>query len=281
MRKIPVAFLCGWLLVGVSLAQSSAQSDASVSQQGAASAGQNSPQAQSNTAASASQQAQTASPLPAGSLIYAELSKSIDAKKAKQGDEVSAKTTQGVLAQGKVLIPKGSKLVGHVTQVQARTKEQTHSELGIAFDHALLKDGTQIPLAVTIQAMGALRANPAMESQSDSSPMGGASPGMPSAAGSNAPARSGGVMGTAGSTVGGVANTAGGVANTAGGVARDTTAGVAAGGHLDASSRGMVGLPNLTLSASSSGSTQGTVIASDKGNVKLDGGTELVLRANQ
>jgi hypothetical protein len=214
-------------------------------------------------------------------LIYAELSKSIDAKKAKQGDEVSAKTTQGVLAQGKVLIPKGSKLVGHLTQVQARTKEQTHSELGIAFDHALLKDGTQIPLAVTIQAMGVLRVNPAMESQSDSSPMGGASPGMPSGAGSNAPARSGGVMGTAGSAVGGVANTAGGVANTAGGVARDTTAGVAAGGHLDASSRGMVGLPNLTLSASSSSSTQGTVIASDKSNVKLDGGTELVLRANQ
>ncbi len=278
MNKIPVALFCGWLLIGVSLAQSSAQSDTSASQQGAAAAGQNNAQAQSNTAVTASQQAQAASPLPAGSLIYAELSKSVDAKKAKQGDEVSAKTTQGVLAQGKILIPKGSKLVGHVTQVQARRKEQSHSEIGIAFDHALLKDGTQIPIAVTIQAMGNLRANPAMESQSDSSPMGGASPGMPSGAGSNAPARSGGVMGTAGSAVGGVANTAGGVAGT---VAGDTTAGVAAGGHLDASSRGVVGLPNLTLSASSGSSTQGSVIASDKGNVKLESGTELVLRANQ
>jgi hypothetical protein len=275
MKHIPIALLCGWLLVGVSLAQSSAQSDTSASQQGTVSAGQNAAQAQSSSSVSASQQAKAASPLPAGSVIYAELSKSVDAKKAKQGDEVSAKTTQAVLAQGKVVIPKGSKLLGHVTQVQVRSKEQAHSELGIAFDHAVLKDGTQIPIAVTIQAIGSVRVNPAFENQNEYPAMGSGS-GMPSAAGSTAPGRPGGVMGTAGSTVGGVANTAGGVAGT---VAGDT-AGIVGGGHLDASSRGVVGLPNLTLSASASSSAQGSVIASDKGNVKLDSGTELVLRAN-
>jgi hypothetical protein len=274
MRRILIAVVVAGCLVALSPAQDSTQAGASASQQGQVAAGQSGAQAQSNSSMSASQPAQ-ATPVPAGSLIYAELSKSIDAKKAKAGDEISAKTTQVVLAHGNVVIPKGAKLVGHVTQAQARTKDQEHSELGITFDHALLKDGTQIPLTVSIQALGNAHPNPNFDSQAESSPM-GAGAGMPAGAGSSAPGRPGGVLGTAGSTVGGVANTAGGAAGTiAGG-----TPEVVAGGHLDPSSRGVIGLSNLSLSTSTGTSAQGSVITSDKRNVKLDSGTEFVLRAN-
>ncbi|HLK34526.1 MAG TPA: hypothetical protein VKT29_15630, partial [Terriglobales bacterium] len=46
---------------------------------------------------------------------------------------------------------------------------------------------------------------------------------------------------------------------------------------LNANSRGAIGMPNVTLSPEAS-PTQGSMISSSRGNVKLDGGTLLVLR---
>src|SRR5581483_1063326 len=92
-----------------------------------------------------------ASPVQSGSIIYAELSKSVDAKKAKSGDEIQAKAIQAVLSQGKVVIPKGSKIIGYVTQATPRTGDQQPSQLGILFDHAVLKDNTQVPLSISVQ----------------------------------------------------------------------------------------------------------------------------------
>jgi hypothetical protein len=80
--------------------------------------------------------------LSSGTTLQAELTKSIDAKKAKQGDEVTARLTQDVKSSGHVVLHKGSKLVGHVTEAQAKSKESSESKLGIAFDKAVLKGGT-------------------------------------------------------------------------------------------------------------------------------------------
>ena len=41
------------------------------------------------------------------------------------------------------MIPRGSKIVGHVTEVKAREKGQAESAVGVVFDHAVLKDGSQ------------------------------------------------------------------------------------------------------------------------------------------
>ena len=46
---------------------------------------------------------------------------------------------------------------------------------------------------------------------------------------------------------------------------------------INANSHGAIGFPNLTLSPQASPS-EGSLISSSKGNVKLDGGTLLVLR---
>ena len=48
------------------------------------------------------------------------LANSLDAKKNKPGDRVEARTTQDVKQDGKVVLKKGTHLVGHVTQAQAR-----------------------------------------------------------------------------------------------------------------------------------------------------------------
>jgi hypothetical protein len=71
----------------------------------------------------------------------------------KVGDEVTAKTTENVKSGGQIAVPRGSKIVGHVTEAKARTKEESESAVGIAFDHAVLKDGHEIPLALEIQAI--------------------------------------------------------------------------------------------------------------------------------
>jgi hypothetical protein len=93
--------------------------------------------------------------LSSGTTLQAELTKSIDAKKAKQGDEVTAKLTQDVKSSGRVVLHKGSKLVGHVTEAQAKTKENSESKLGIAFDKAILKGGEEMAFTGVIQAMAA------------------------------------------------------------------------------------------------------------------------------
>src|SRR5579884_1897705 len=74
-----------------------------------------------------------------GSVIPVQLAKTVDAKKAKTGDEVVATVTQDMKTNnGDVLVPKDTKVIGHVTEAQARSKEQKQSELGIAFDRAVI-----------------------------------------------------------------------------------------------------------------------------------------------
>src|SRR6266567_2858006 len=91
--------------------------------------------------------------LSSGTTLQAELTKSLDAKKAKAGDEVSARVTQDVKSDGKVVVHKGSRLVGHVTEAKARTKEDTESKLGIVFDKAVLKGGQEVAFNGVIQAL--------------------------------------------------------------------------------------------------------------------------------
>ena len=58
-------------------------------------------------------------------MIPVQLTKTIDAKKAKPGDEVVAKVTMDLKTNsGEVVVPKDTKVVGHVTESQARSKDR-------------------------------------------------------------------------------------------------------------------------------------------------------------
>src|ERR1700748_1188606 len=80
-----------------------------------------------------------------GTQLQAELTRSVDAKKAKAGDEVTAKVTQDVKVNGSVVLQKGSKLEGHITEAQAKTKDG-ESKLGVLFNVAVSKSGQEIAL---------------------------------------------------------------------------------------------------------------------------------------
>lgn len=81
--------------------------------------------------------------LPNGLVLDAELTRSIDTGKALKDDRVSAAITRE-LFDGAFRIPKGSKLIGHIVQVQAFTKANSKSTLALAFDKMILKDGQEI-----------------------------------------------------------------------------------------------------------------------------------------
>ncbi len=242
MKATSVVILAGMLVVpGSTLyAQGGAQASSSASGSTSVQADKSGAKASSNTSASTSARAgQSSASLSSGTAMNATLSQPVDAKKNKPGDQVTAKTTEATKSEGKVVIPKGSKLVGHVTECKQRSKEEKESALGIVFDKAMLKNGEEIPLNVTIRAPGAA---------------------------TNTAANAGGVAnGAVNSTV------------NAAGAARGAVGGLNTAGQLTSNSQGVFGLEGLNLNAAASNSTQGSLITSTSRNVHLDSGTQLLL----
>jgi len=225
--------------------------------------------------------------LSSGTTLQAELSKSLDAKKAKPGDQVDAKLTQDVKENGKVVLHKGSKLVGHVTEAQAKSKENVESKLGVVFDKAVLKGGEEVAFNGVIQAVappvqGALSVAGDENSSLGSGMGSGSSMGGGHSGGGIAPI--GSATSAAGSTVnsatGAVGNAAGSVTNSTGAVngAVNRTAGVAANGALTSAAHGVVGMQGVALNTAAAGNAQGSVISSASRNIKLDSGTQMILQ---
>lgn len=78
------------------------------------------PGATSNPAA---QQAPAGNQLAAGTIISVELSKTLDAKKVKANDKIEARTAMDLLSHGQIIIPRNAKVIGHVTEAKAHTKQ--------------------------------------------------------------------------------------------------------------------------------------------------------------
>ena len=257
-----------------------ASGSGSANSNGSASVNGNSVNTNSNAAGS----------LASGTTIPATLTKPIDARKAKAGDEVAAKTTQDVRSDSGVVIPRGSRLVGHVTDAKAKANGDAESTLGIAFDHAVLRDGQQVPLNASIKALAAASNATSAGMGDDNFGSTGSSAMGATAAPAVGGGGRGGLLGGAGNAVGGATSTVGGVANgagntagsvgaNAGGAVRGATNGAA--GQLSSQSQGVVGLNGLSLNSAASSATQGSVITSAGKDVKLDSGTQMLLQVNQ
>ena len=201
-----------------------------------------------------------------GSVIPVELTKTVDAKKAKTGDQVVAKVTMDMKGgTGEVIVPKDTKVVGHVTEAQPRSKDQKESQLAIAFDQAVLKN-EQVTLPMSIQAVIGPETNdssanasgpsaapaPSSTGTTGTSPMAGRSPMGNTQSPTSAPAGNSGAPPQEG----------------------------AKRPPINAQTQGVIGISNLNLSPNSN-AHQGTMMSSDKNNVKLESGTMLLLRVNQ
>src|SRR5687767_1173602 len=117
------------LASALAFAQANVQGSASTQSQSSVSAGRDGASATTGNSGSARPEAGHASAgLSEGTQISATLSKPVDASKNKAGDEVTATATDDIKSNGQVVIPKGSKLIGHVTTAKARGNKSSSSE---------------------------------------------------------------------------------------------------------------------------------------------------------
>lgn len=88
----------------------------------------------------------SANQISPGTLIQVEMSKDVDVKKARAGDRFETRLWGDVRDGNKLILPKKSIIMGHVVDVQPRSKANPESKLSVAFDKALLKGGSELPL---------------------------------------------------------------------------------------------------------------------------------------
>jgi hypothetical protein len=224
----------------------------------------------------------TARSLVRGTTIPAVLTSALDAKKNHAGDAVVARIANAVSSNGAVVLPKNTKLIGHVVEAQAKNKTSAESRLAVAFDRAVLKDGSEVPLRVVIQALAPPEIQPPSMLADEEVPGQGPAPVM---RGTSRPvSSSSGPLGAAGQVVGAASGT---VASATPSVARptvklDQATGAAAqlplAGPLPATSSGVLGLKDISLDAAASNSAGGSVFVSSTRTVRLESSTRILFR---
>jgi hypothetical protein len=81
------------------------------------------------------------------------VTKTLDSSKLKEGDAVELETSGSFKLPDGTLVPKGSKMYGHVTAAKARSKGDSQSQLVISFDKLNVANGKQLAVKGTVQAV--------------------------------------------------------------------------------------------------------------------------------
>jgi len=212
--------------------------------------------------------------------IAAELQNSLNVEKANVGDEVILKTKKSIKQNGEIVVDKGARLIGKVTEVQEKTKGVAQSKIGMVF-HTLQQGGQSIPINATITSVfrAAANANAGMGDDIFASGSGSGSARSTTTASSSG---GGGLLGGVTNTVGGVLNTttntvgsvAGTATNTVGSTVNDV--GTMAGGTVNATTGVVSGtnIRGLTISQSGNASASGgSTLTLNGGNLNLQKGT--------
>jgi hypothetical protein len=174
------------------------------------------------------------------------LEKGLESRKLKEGAPVVCVTAGALHGRNGFLIPSGSKVIGHVTQAQARAKGDSNSTLGIAFDKIEVK-GKELAMTGTLQAIA-----PSLNYSGPTT--GAAEPGS----------LNGGGRGDSGMSAG----------TTPGPTSSVKISGPANGTPLvNSSSTGVLGIKNMEMDANG-------LITSPGKQVKLDNGTQMMIRAD-
>jgi hypothetical protein len=292
MKPSVLVFAIGLVLGGTVLAQdagvraeASGQSASSVSASGN-NAGASTSHRSGASAPKASQH--EAANVAEGTELNATLSQPVDVLLAIPGDEVTATLAQDATGSAGARLPRGTKLIGHVTEAQPHRRKSSSangssdSRLGIVFDKAVRPDGSEVPVSATLQAVAAGNAAAGVGQHALDRSDGGAfaTHGASAAGGATVVGRAASIGSTA---LGGVAGVGTGfrtVSSSAGSVADVSAAavgGVDASGQLLSGSRGVFGMRGVEILHGTAGSAQGSVLTSQTRSVQLGRGTRMLL----
>ncbi|MDQ6651190.1 MAG: hypothetical protein M3Y84_00425 [Acidobacteriota bacterium] len=188
----------------------------------------------------------------------------MEAKRVTVGQEFVLKTVSNVVVDGELVIPKHTRVVGHVTETATKGKDQSQSELWLVIDKAVRKDGTEIPLQAIIAAI----ASPQNSSLTDDPAYGMMH--------SNEPTQSSAKP--ASSTSGGALPAASKAESTAAVATANLKGRMEERVTLDENSQGTAGYDDLSLSWHLMVPPPITVFASKRKNIQLRTGTQMLLR---
>jgi hypothetical protein len=225
-------------------------------------------------------------------LVTGELEGKLDSKTAKVGDRIVLKTAEKVQTSDGTVIPKGSRLVGHIIEAQAYDTDHGPARIAIAFDHAELKNGQSIAIYSLIRGVNPSASALAASSRSDDGMIG-----MPMSGGERVDVGDGPAYGRGGGMTNGTGGLRGGAvdrttdgassasdrANRNPGSAVNTGAGESGDLSVDAGAHGVAaararprptGIPGVMLAGNSSSS--GVLLCSLK-NIQFEDGTQIEL----
>lgn len=218
--------------------------------------------------------------------VAAELTQKIDSRNAKAGDAVVARTTSAAQLTDGTKLPRGTRLLGKVTEAQPKSAVQHDGHLAFAFDRAVLRDGRQIPIHAVLQSISAPATVSAMAGGSDDFAAGG--PPIAFAGGGSARASGGllgggvsvphtGLVNSGASAAAAATGRTVGAANAATNAAGPTLGGaVAEGAALNRQTAATVSnVPGVAASSSANGSAG---LDAKGNNVQLSSGTQMVFR---
>jgi hypothetical protein len=166
--------------------------------------------------------------------------KTMDSSKLKDGDAIEVETAGSFKLPDGTLVPKGSRMTGHVTASKARSKGDSDSQLTMTFDKLDIANGKLLPIKGAVQAVFPPQDNP-----------------DPQMAGSASIAAGGGI-----GSIGSVPTKSG----------SNTQADATAQPTMTPKSVGVQGIHDLEL-------TDG-VLSSKGKNVKLGGGVRMIVRVD-
>ncbi len=254
-----IFFLCalGALSASVAAAQTTASGQA---------APKASPSSKASTSAAApAKKTANAVTIADGTKIDVKLVSWLDAIRSRIGDPVEARIEQDVKQGGKVVLPNGTQLGGRVTASQTRTANR-ESQVGVAFERALLPSGVSIPLHASIVAISAPPVSTA--AANDAALPGSAMAATPASARA---AASGATVSTSNAAVSNATEATNATAHPSSSAVSPV--------KLSSNSKGVFGFDGLSLGSAKAG-TPGSVITSNTKNVRLNSGTEMMLRTS-
>jgi len=84
--------------------------------------------------------------VPASSVVGLQVETSVTSETAKVEDRIEARVTRDVMADGRVAIPAGTRVMGDVTLVERGGKMKDKARLGVRFHTLVLADSSQVAL---------------------------------------------------------------------------------------------------------------------------------------